>query len=170
MSPYILTLDLSLRATGWAVGPVLDRPPPSSPLEGGNPFELIEASGTFFPPGESRGARAANLHDWLIPLIVGHMPSAICIEQVFVGQRISAAKSQIACETVVEMLAHRHALAVREVAQATLKKFAVGEQGKAGKTAMREAVERHRKVRDDNEADAIWVAVYFQTKWAGKLR
>lgn len=133
----VLTLDLSLTATGWA-------------------FTLDE-HGVERAAGSLRGvARLAAYQHWLITLLDDHY-------HLVVLEGYAYAKGNQAHQIgewggTARLTIHQAGIPFVEIPPATLKKYATG-RGNAPKPDMRMALYKRSEldIPDDNQVDAIWL-------------
>jgi len=144
-SPKLLYLDLATK-TGWAVGPVADRP----------------TLGTLKLPstGADLGEFGLYFEDWLCKIIDVENPDRIAFEAPFLAGgkalNVHTVRKLHGLCLVTELTCKRFDIRVSETAYAKVKTWCLG-HGKRGnwkKEIMAAARSRGYHVEDDNQADA----------------
>ena len=129
---------------------------------------LILGSGTEKLPGKSQAERFYNFKLMFEYMSITWDIGFVCVERPHL-RGWSASKLALGLYTSAEC-AHfaRSGMEVKDVHTGTLKKWATG-HGKASKGDMiLEAMKRTDIIAtDDNEADAILIALYAHEKWGG---
>ena len=99
---------------------------------------------------------------WLPELIQVHQPDMIVFEAPFAGsiRNANTGRMLFGFCAMVEMLAYQHKIRCLECNNSIIKKHATG-TGHAKKAQMVKAArDRGWNPKDDNEADALWLADY----------
>jgi Holliday junction resolvasome RuvABC endonuclease subunit len=138
----IIALDIATK-TGWAVI---------------NEDGIIEDSGVEKFTGETRGEKLSSCMAFFFFLFKAHNPSCIVAEKPFF--RGSGTRLLMPMVGLAELSAHRNNAAFLEVPAVTVKQYLTG-NGKAEKSQMMaEITKLGYSFEDDNEADAIAMALY----------
>jgi len=138
----ILALDIASK-TGWAV---ID--------ENGK----IIRSGTEVFKDKERGAKLSSFMSWLSLVCSTYSPSCIIAEKPFF--RGSGTRLLMPMVGIAELMASRSKAAFLEVSNVTIKKHLTG-NARAEKEEMIKAIQdKGYSPTDDNEADAIALALY----------
>ncbi len=138
----LLALDLSSH-TGWAIGPVGERP----------------RYGTLNLPstGDEIGRFADAFDIWLSDMITMYKPSHCAFESSFIPPTttLMTVRKLVGLTVITELVCCRRDVICNEVNNATIKKFWAG-TGRAKKPEMIAAARAYGfPVGDDNQADAL---------------
>ncbi len=159
----LLALDLAT-TTGWAVAmpPYAPAPTPMEQEAGAAMPKRFSGSKSFKAYAGNIGRVMDQFGIWLPELITVHQPDMIVFEAPFAGavRNANTGRMLFGFCAMVEMIAYRQKIRCLECNNATVKKHATG-SGRAQKVDMIKAArDRGWEPKDDNAADALWLADY----------
>ena len=158
-----LALDLAT-VTGFAIAkpPYAPAPSPVERAAGTAMPQRFSGSKSFQSYSGNLGMVFDKFESWLGEMVTVHQPDMIVFEAPFVGavRNANTARMLFGFCSLTEMVTFRRGVRVLECNNSIIKKHATG-NGNAPKGSMIKAArDMGWNPKDDNEADALWLADY----------